>query len=138
MDMGTAADEIGSITDRLLREWPEGASLTCAAYVRSATGGPSATAEQARKIGEAVSRRRATAGQRIDVREYADVDASGNAPPGPGLAALLRDAARGEFDLVLVTDVARLGRSPERLRRVMASLEDAGVRVMEVTDALRT
>lgn len=63
------------------------------------------------------------------VAEYLD-DASGNLGIGdrPGLMKLLADAATGKFDVLLCTDITRLGRrlSPE----VVTALRDAGVRVV--------
>jgi DNA invertase Pin-like site-specific DNA recombinase len=68
------------------------------------------------------------------VAEYRD-DASGNLGVGdrPGLEKLLEDAAKGEFDVLLCTDLSRLARlaSPE----IIMALRDAGVRVVTVDGA---
>lgn len=47
----------------------------------------------------------------------------------PGLAALLDAARRGKFDVVMVRDFSRLGRTNTDVLRVMQSLSDANVKL---------
>jgi DNA invertase Pin-like site-specific DNA recombinase len=97
--------------------------------VRSPSGGRAAVDAQLAAL-------RAVVAQRADgrvVREHADVDVP--AGTGPGLAGLLRDLAAGSADAVLVTDLARLARSPSRLATVLAAVERSGARILTTTEA---
>lgn len=98
-------------------------------YARTATGGRPAVDAQLAAL-------RAVVAQHADgriVREHVDVDVP--AGTGTGLAALLRDLAAGGADAVLVTDIARLARSPGRLRDVLAAIERSGADLCTTTEA---
>ena len=60
------------------------------------------------------------------VQRYTDAAVSGAKASRPGLDLMLRDAARGEFSVVLAWSLDRLGRSLADLLQVSASLERAG------------
>jgi DNA invertase Pin-like site-specific DNA recombinase len=98
-------------------------------YARTAAGGRAAVDAQLAAL-------RAVVVQRADgrvVQEHADVDVPAGA--GLGLAALLHDLAAGGADAVLVTDLARLARSPSRLATVLAAVEQSGARLLTTTEA---
>jgi DNA invertase Pin-like site-specific DNA recombinase len=48
----------------------------------------------------------------------------------PGLAALLRDAGNGEFDVVRITDADRLSRSRADQGSIIDTLEELGIEVI--------
>lgn len=98
-------------------------------YARTATGGRAAVDAQLAALRVAVAGR---ADGRV-VGELADVDVA--AGTGQGLEALLRDLAAGRADAVMVTDIARLARSPGRLRDILAAVERNGARLCTATEA---
>lgn len=53
-----------------------------------------------------------------------------------GLTELRGAIESGSIDLVLVTDLARLSRDPQTLRRAIAAWEASGVRVVTIEGAL--
>ena len=63
------------------------------------------------------------------VREYTDSGISGakGRDQRPALDAMLKDAVRGEFQLVAAWSVDRLGRSLQHLVNGLSDLQDAGV-----------
>ena len=99
-------------------------------YARTAAGGPIAVEAQVQALRAAVAQR---GGCTVVVER--DVNVSGAGGPGPGLAALLRVAAAGRIDVILVEGLDRLSRSPRTLARVLASIRAAGASVLiaEVT-----
>lgn len=94
-----------------------------AMYLRVSTDGQ--TTENQRRELEAVAARR---GWRI-VQTYEDAAISGakGRDKRPGLDAMMKDAARGRFDMVMVWAVDRLGRSTATVAPVMAELGTMGV-----------
>jgi DNA invertase Pin-like site-specific DNA recombinase len=68
----------------------------------------------------------------VDSAAYEDDGISGATFPRPGLSAALRDAAAGLFDLVVVTDLDRIGRNRKNTTRTLWEFEDAGVAVWDV------
>ena len=94
-----------------------------AIYLRVSTDGQ--TVENQRRELEAVAERR---GWRI-VKTYEDAAMSGakRRDQRPAFAAMMKDAARGRFDLVMVWAVDRLGRSTATVAPAMADLADLRV-----------
>lgn len=94
-----------------------------AMYLRVSTDGQ--TTENQRRELEAVAARR---GWRI-VQTYEDAAISGakGRDKRPGLDAMMKDAARGRFDMVMVWAVDRLGRSTATVAPVMAELGTMGI-----------
>jgi len=72
--------------------------------------------------------------------EYADDGISGakGRPERPGLDALLKAAVRGEFDLVAVWALDRLGRSLEHLVATVNELQSLGIDLYSHKQALDT
>jgi DNA invertase Pin-like site-specific DNA recombinase len=100
-----------------------------ALYARTATGGREPVDAQLAALRSAVARR----ADGDVVREHADIDVPSGT--GPGLAALLREIGAGDADVVFVTDVARLARSPARLAGILAAIERSGARLLTTTEA---
>lgn len=100
-----------------------GKAKRVAVYLRVSTDGQ--TTENQRRELEAVAERR---GWRI-AHTYEDAAISGakGRDKRPGLDAMMKDAARGRFDLVMVWAVDRLGRSTATVAPVMAELGAMGV-----------
>ena len=94
-----------------------------AVYLRVSTDGQ--TVENQRRELETVAERR---GWQI-VRSYEDAAISGTKgrDKRPGLDAMMKDAIRGRFDLVMVWAVDRLGRSTATVAPIMAELGALGV-----------
>ena len=94
-----------------------------ALYLRVSTDGQ--TVENQRQELQGVAQRR---GWEV-VRTYEDAAISGakGRDKRPGLDALMKDAARGRFDLVMVWAVDRLGRSTTTVAPIMAELGAMGV-----------
>ena len=103
------------------------AGARCALYARTAAAGDRAVEDQ-------LAQARATVATRggVIVGEHRDVNVSGAGAPGPGLAALLAEVAGGSIDLVVVTGLTRLGRSPRVLGDILAAIERGGARVLTV------
>jgi DNA invertase Pin-like site-specific DNA recombinase len=59
-------------------------------------------------------------------RAYADLGVSGMSDRRPALTQLLRDLSRGEIGRVVVTDSARLARSPELARWLQERIRSNG------------
>ena len=97
--------------------------LRAAIYLRVSTG--EQTVENQRRDLEAVAERR---GWRI-VQAYEDAAISGTKgrDKRPGLDAMMKDARRSRFDLVMVWAVDRLGRSIATVASLMADLAAIGV-----------
>ena len=102
--------------------------LRYAIYARTAARGPEQIQTQVRAARAAIARH--GRGRGAAINEYLDLNvAGGSGTPGPGLCSLLRDAAAGLFDVVVVTDLTRLSRSAARLREIVSAFELGGVRV---------
>lgn len=65
-------------------------------------------------------------------REYVDVG-SGVNDQRPGLTRLLDDLEQSDASVVIVWDMARLGRDPVVVANLLRTLSDLGVKVMEVS-----
>jgi DNA invertase Pin-like site-specific DNA recombinase len=65
------------------------------------------------------------------VKIYTDLGISGISKPEqrPGLAALLEDAHKGEFNVMYITGLDRLGRRAEYVNEIIGQLRDAGVKI---------
>lgn len=100
-----------------------GKAKRVAIYLRVSTDGQTVD-NQRRELDEVVERR----GWRI-VQTYEDAAISGakGRDMRPGLDAMMKDALRGRFDLVMVWAVDRLGRSTATVAPVMAELLDLGI-----------
>ena len=94
-------------------------------YARTAAGGPIAVEAQVQALRAAVAQR----GEGSVVVER-DVNVSGAGGPGPGLAELLRAAAAGRVDVIVVASIDRLSRSPRTLDRILGSVRRAGASVL--------
>ncbi|MCG3134756.1 MAG: hypothetical protein HMLKMBBP_02117 [Planctomycetes bacterium] len=70
----------------------------------------------------------------LEFREEAAT--SGGAADRPVLDRLLRDARRGEFDLLVVAALDRLGRDAVRLVTALDELHGAGVRVVSLREGI--
>ena len=68
--------------------------------------------------------------------EYVDDGFSGTTAHRPALDAMMRDARRGRFDVVIAWRLDRVGRSLRHLNHVMDDLRDAGVLFASVSDAI--
>jgi len=100
-----------------------------AIYARTAAGGPAAVEAQVARARAAIARH---LGPGAAAREYRDINVSGAGRPGPGLTSLLRDLAAGAIDGVVVTDLARFGRSAQCIREVLGAIESAGGELLVV------
>lgn len=69
------------------------------------------------------------------VGRYGDISQSG-LRSGPGLGRMLEAAQRREFDVLLVHDLARLGRDPLDFSAIIHKLTDLGI-VVRVASAAR-
>ena len=72
------------------------------------------------------------------VSEYTDAGVSGTRASRPGLNALLADAKRGRFKVVVVVRLDRLGRSLHHLLEVLGELEAIGVDLVSYDDSIDT
>ena len=106
------------------------AGARCTLYARTAAGGPGPIENQLTRAKAAVARRGG-----IVVGEHRDINVSGSGAPGPGLVALLAEVASGGIDMVVVTGLTRLGRSPLGLGDTLAAIECGGARVLTVERA---
>lgn len=106
----------------------------CVIYVRTAVHDPAAARRQR---DEAIAFLRMPGGETIALEDpvYEDIGVSGNDLDRPGLARLLADAEAGRFEVVVVTDVARLARSMTLVGKLAQRLEACGVSVSVVPPA---
>jgi DNA invertase Pin-like site-specific DNA recombinase len=70
--------------------------------------------------------------------EYVDAGISGARESRPALDALLRDARRRKFDLLIVWKLDRLGRSLRHLILTLDELQSLGIGFVSLTEALDT
>jgi DNA invertase Pin-like site-specific DNA recombinase len=103
-----------------------------ALYLRVSTDGQ--TTENQRIALTAVAERR---GWQIE-HEYADNGISGakDRDQRPGFDAMLKDAARRRFDVLMVWSIDRLGRSTRAVVNALADLEVAGVAIYADKEAV--
>src|SRR4051794_13909511 len=103
--------------------------LKVAVYTRFSTD-----KQDARSIDDQIRRCRAFAGQREweVAAEYADAAMSGSHTDRINLQRLLRDAARKDFDRVLVDDLSRLSRDLGATWRII--FEDLAAHRVHVVD----
>ncbi|MBI4511494.1 MAG: recombinase family protein [Deltaproteobacteria bacterium] len=105
-----------------------GGPVRCAVYVRTATVDQQA-AERQRNEALAVIRQHVADGWAPLDPAYEDVGTSGLDANRPALSRLLADVQAGRIDRVVVTDVARLGRSPRLLWELAQRFGARGVTV---------
>lgn len=70
------------------------------------------------------------------IEEYCDAGVSGSRGSRPALDALLKDARRRKFDVVLVWKLDRLGRSLVHLVRLLQDLRALGVELISFSEGL--
>jgi|SRR5882724_1711738 len=97
--------------------------MRAAIYARSAIAG--GCDKQLRQLRTYVVRR-----SWDDTGEYIDDGVSGLSVRRLGLDQLLADAAQGQFECVVISDVARLSRNTGELLRQIKHFADAGVKVI--------
>ena len=115
--------------------------VRCAIYTRRAT-------EAARDGGSnSIEAQRERAAAHIDQRlqaweihpeRYDDRGYSGTSTDRPALRRLLRDAAAGKFQMVVVCEITRLTRSLADLLSIVETLNGVGVPLATVTEELNT
>jgi len=72
------------------------------------------------------------------VREYTDVGISGARARRPGLDAMLADAHRGGFSIVLVAAFDRVARSVKHFLKVVDELNDLGIEFVSARENIDT
>lgn len=72
------------------------------------------------------------------VKEYCDRGISGSKAKRPGLDALLADARRGEFSLVLVAAFDRIARSTKNFLEIVDELNELGIEFISAREAIDT
>jgi DNA invertase Pin-like site-specific DNA recombinase len=70
------------------------------------------------------------------VKEYSDVGVSGARDSRPALDALLRDARRRRFDVLVVWRLDRLGRSLRHLLQVLEELDAIGITFVSLGEGI--
>jgi len=69
---------------------------------------------------------------------YSDVGISGGNSKRPGVSALLRDAKRGKFSVILVDGFDRLARSTRNFLEIVDQLDSLGIELIFVHEAVDT
>lgn len=106
--------------------------MRAALYARVSTSGKGQDCEvQLRELRESCGRR----GWDV-TREYVDSGVSGAKESRPELDAMLADARKGKFDVILVWKLDRIGRSLKHLVNLLAELESLGVSLVSLSDSL--
>lgn len=72
------------------------------------------------------------------VREYTDKGVSGSKAKRPGLDAMMADARRGEFSVVLVAAFDRLARSTKSFLETVDELNELGIALISAREAVDT
>lgn len=72
------------------------------------------------------------------VREYCDRGISGSKAKRPGLDAMMADARRGEFSVVLVAAFDRIARSTKNFLEVVDELHELGIEFVSAREAIDT
>lgn len=71
-------------------------------------------------------------------REYCDRGISGSKARRPGLDAMLADARRGEFSVVLVAAFDRIARSTKNFLEIVDELNELGIEFISAREAIDT
>jgi DNA invertase Pin-like site-specific DNA recombinase len=71
-------------------------------------------------------------------REYCDRGVSGSKARRPGLDALMADARRGEFSVLLVAAFDRVARSTKNFLEIVDELHDLGIEFISAREAIDT
>ena len=71
-------------------------------------------------------------------REYCDRGISGSKARRPGLDALMADARRGEFSIVLVAAFDRIARSTKNFLEIVDELNELGIEFISAREAIDT
>ena len=124
----------GAIPEVMAEVPAEVTAVRCAIYVRCATASqatPYSLADQW-TVCEAYATRQGWE----TIAVYKDNAVSGGKGVRPGLDALMAQAGRGAFDIVLVQDVSRLTRDALHVHRLLAELKSLGVAVYTLHDGL--
>jgi DNA invertase Pin-like site-specific DNA recombinase len=72
------------------------------------------------------------------VREYCDRGVSGSKARRPGLDAMMTDARRGEFSVLLVAAFDRVARSTKNFLEIVDELHELGVEFISAREAIDT
>jgi DNA invertase Pin-like site-specific DNA recombinase len=72
------------------------------------------------------------------VREYTDRGISGSKAKRPGLDAMMADARRGEFSVVLVAAFDRIARSTKNFLEIVDELNELGIEFVSAREAIDT
>jgi DNA invertase Pin-like site-specific DNA recombinase len=72
------------------------------------------------------------------VREYCDRGVSGSKARRPGLDAMMADARRGEFSVLLVAAFDRVARSTKNFLEIVDELHELGVEFISAREAIDT
>jgi DNA invertase Pin-like site-specific DNA recombinase len=72
------------------------------------------------------------------VREYCDQGISGSNASRPGLDAMLADARRGEFSVLMVAAFDRVARSTKNFLEIVDELHDLGIEFISAREAIDT
>ena len=70
------------------------------------------------------------------VQEYSDQGISGSKSSRPALDAMLADAKRGKFQILLTWRLDRLGRSTAHLIHLLEDLKNSGVELISFSEGL--
>ena len=71
-------------------------------------------------------------------REYCDRGISGSKAKRPGLDAMMADARRGEFSVVLVAAFDRIARSTKNFLEIVDELQELGIEFISAREAIDT
>lgn len=71
-------------------------------------------------------------------REYCDRGISGSKSRRPGLDAMMADARRGEFSVVLVAAFDRIARSTKNFLEIVDELQELGIEFISAREAIDT
>src|SRR5271156_1140844 len=71
-------------------------------------------------------------------REYCDRGVSGSKAKRPGLDAMITDARRGEFSVLLVAAFDRVARSTKNFLEIVDELHDLGIEFISAREAIDT
>src|ERR1019366_1560703 len=69
-------------------------------------------------------------------REYCDRGISGTKAKRPGLDAMMADARRGEFSIVLVAAFDRIARSTKNFLEIVDELQELGIEFISAREAM--
>jgi DNA invertase Pin-like site-specific DNA recombinase len=72
------------------------------------------------------------------VREYTDQGISGSKARRPGLDAMLTDARRGEFSVLMVAAFDRIARSTKNFLEIVDELHELGIEFVSAREAIDT